>query len=252
LQRPIVPPGRDTIDVSYRFGTTQGGQRDPHHGVEFLNSHGTPVLAAADGEVVVAGDDREIFYGPYSYFYGNLVVLEHTVPGLSGPLFTLYGHLSQLEVQAGDRVLAGQEIGRVGMSGIATGSHLHFEVRLGENTYENSLNPELWLAPFPGPDGRLNGALAGRIRDPQGNSLAVESIVIERLSEPDEAVLARAYLATYEDESLAGHLPYEESFGIGDLPAGRYRMLFVKSGMQNVPFEIRPGEVTVLTIQVGE
>ena len=77
LQRPIALPGNDVVDATYRFGTTQGGRREPHHGVEFLNAYGTPVLAAADGKVLFAGEDREpisepgvwpqIFYGPFSY-----------------------------------------------------------------------------------------------------------------------------------------------------------------------------------------
>ena len=52
LMRPIAPPGRLSVDPSYRFESSDHGKRDPHHGVEFLNSQGTPVLAAAAGEVV--------------------------------------------------------------------------------------------------------------------------------------------------------------------------------------------------------
>jgi len=83
LERPIKKPGDDVVDPTYRFGTTQGKRREPHHGVEMLNGFGTPVHAAADGIVVVAGDDLEpvspqgewplVYYGPFSNFYGNLV-----------------------------------------------------------------------------------------------------------------------------------------------------------------------------------
>jgi len=168
LQRPIASPGNDQIEPTYRFGTTQGGRRDPHHGVEFLNPYGTPVLAAADGIVVVAGDDLQpispegswppVYYGAYPNFYGNLVVIQHevplaiqqAVPEMPEPLYTLYGHLSEIGVKVGDKVHTGQEIGKVGMGGAATGSHLHFEVRLGVNDYLNSRNPELYLAPHTG------------------------------------------------------------------------------------------------------
>lgn len=250
LARPVIPPGRDTIDNSYRFGSTQGGQRDPHHGVEFLNSQGTPVLAAAGGEVVVAGDDRQTLYGPYAYFYGNLVVLKHTFPDLPQPLFTLYGHLSKLDVKLGDIVRAGQEIGLVGMTGIATGSHLHFEVRLGENTYQQSRNPELWLAPLAGPDGQLTGALAGRILDTAGNDLPVESVVLEHIPAAGGMPDLTLYLDRYAEQALIGQAPYAESFAAGSLPAGRYRLSFVQSGMQEVLVEVLPGQLTVLTITI--
>jgi murein DD-endopeptidase MepM/ murein hydrolase activator NlpD len=201
LDRPIAQPGNDVVDGTYPFGSTQSGKRDPHHGVEFLNGSGTPVLAAADGVVVVAGDDREptsahgvwpiTFYGPYSYFYGNLVVIQHqTPPGLLLPfselpqlIYTLYGHLSQISVQVGQQVVAGQEIGKVGMTGIAEGSHLHFEVRLGENTYKASRNPELWLKPHTDKQGRLKGGIAGRVIDSYNVNLELSSIVIEQMKE---------------------------------------------------------------------
>lgn len=252
LARPIAPPGRDRIDTSYRFASTQKGTRDPHHGVEFLNSNGTPVLAAADGLVVVAGDDRQILYGPYPNFYGNLVVIEHRPPGLSQPLYSLYGHLSQISVRQGEQVQAGEQIGRVGMSGVATGSHLHFEVRLGENSYQTSRNPELWLAPLSGSDGSLYGALAGRILDGRGNLLEAENIVIEHLASADGPGDWQVYVTTYEEKVLAGNPPWEENFAVGDLPSGWYRVSFVKYGMRSRVVQILPGEITLATFRIDE
>ncbi len=252
LQHPIAPPGRDTIDSTYRFGTTQGGLRDPHHGVEFLNSLGTPVLATADGLVVVAGDDRRIFYGPYSYFYGNLVVLQHQLPGITETVYTLYGHLSEVSVREGEVVQSGQTIGKVGMTGVATGSHLHFEVRLGENSYSNSRNPELYLAPHLDDNGQPGGALAGRILDPQGNPLRVESIVLEHLVTRDGPADGRIYLETYAEKALIGRSPYDESFAAGDLQAGWYRISFVQNGMQERLVEILPGQLTVETFRPSQ
>jgi Peptidase family M23 len=251
FSRPIAPPGTDTIEVSYRFGSTASGTRDPHHGVEFLNPFGTPVLAAADGDVVVAGDDRKVFYGPYSYFYGNLVVLEHHLPGFELPVFTLYGHLSKILVQAGQRVQRGQQIGLVGMSGVATGSHLHFEVRLGENSYAGSRNPELWLQPHQDQNGTPNGALAGRILDAQGNALAVKNIVVERVADGIQSPFYRAFVGTYEEKILLGQPPWGEDFGLGDLPPGHYKVSFVQYGFQQYQVQVLPGQLTVVTFQVG-
>jgi len=252
LARPIAPPGRDQIDFTYRFGSTQGGQREPHHGVEFLNSSGTPVLAAADGAVVVAGDDRKIFYGPYSYFYGNLVVLQHNLPGITQPVYTLYAHLSQILVKQGDQVKAGQRIGLVGMSGVATGSHLHFEVRLGENSYEQSRNPELWLAPHTDENGQLNGALAGRIVDKSGFRLDIPNIVIKHLPAPDQPADSQYYVGTYQEPDLLEQPPWKENFAIGDLPAGWYRVEFVQYGMQERVVRVLPGQLTLVTFNLGQ
>ncbi len=248
LQRPIDPAENDAVDATYRFGSTQSGRRDPHHGVEFLNGFGTPVLAAADGRVVVAGGDLDpisphgdwpiLFYGPYSNFYGSLVVIEHALPeavetafpDLEGPLYTLYGHLSEISVEVGQQVSAGEQIGRVGMAGIATGSHLHFEVRLGENSYAASSNPELWLQPHSRRNGRSERrprrALPGRLwqfhRDGKHRAAAPPEwtgrgkrfrnrrphLRGERLAEPT-TVWGELRAGRPASRSLSGFLPYE-------------------------------------------
>lgn len=88
----------------------------PHHGVDIAAPWGTPVRAAAAGNVVYAG-----WFGGY----GKLVVVDH-----GGGIATLYGHLSSIAVSGGQRVAAGDLVGRVGSTGYSTGPHLHFEVRV--------------------------------------------------------------------------------------------------------------------------
>jgi len=259
LQRPILPPGRDTPDASYRFGSTQGETRDPHHGVEFLNSFGTPVLAAAAGKVVYAGEDKKSLVGPYGNFYGNVIVLEHEAPAglrqeapdIPQPIFTLYGHLSKLLVKEGDRVQAGQTIGQVGMSGIATGSHLHFEVRLGANDYAQSRNPELWLQPHKLEDGAPKGALAGRILDEYGDPMNVQGIVLQHLPGPGERRDYEVYVNTYEEKALVGLPPWEEGFGAGDLEPGWYRITFAQYGVQSREVQVFPGSLTLVTFRLS-
>jgi murein DD-endopeptidase MepM/ murein hydrolase activator NlpD len=87
----------------------------PHMGVDYALTEGTPVLAAADGVVVLAED---LFYP------GNAVFVDH-----GDGLVTMYFHLSEIDVARGDAVRRGQKIGLVGQTGRATGPHLYFGVR---------------------------------------------------------------------------------------------------------------------------
>jgi murein DD-endopeptidase MepM/ murein hydrolase activator NlpD len=87
-----------------------------HPGLDFGADARTPIHAAAAGMVVVAGDCGG---------YGNCVVIDH-----GSSVATLYGHQSQVLVRVGELVTVGQVVGLVGSTGISTGPHLHFEVRL--------------------------------------------------------------------------------------------------------------------------
>jgi murein DD-endopeptidase MepM/ murein hydrolase activator NlpD len=90
--------------------------RSIHTGIDFAAQAGTPVLAAEAGRVVLASD---------RIISGYSVVIEH-LPGV----YSIYFHLDRLHTKQGQRVDAGQEIGTVGMTGLATGPHLHWEVRV--------------------------------------------------------------------------------------------------------------------------
>jgi murein DD-endopeptidase MepM/ murein hydrolase activator NlpD len=117
-----VHPTRGT--VSSEFGPRWGRQ---HEGIDFAAGTGTPVVAAADGVVRKAE-----WYGGY----GNAVIIDH-----GGGVRTLYGHNSENTVQVGQRVRAGQTIGKVGSTGDSTGPHLHFEVQVDGKP----VNPRPWL-----------------------------------------------------------------------------------------------------------
>ena len=97
-------------------------KRSVHQGVDIAAPEGTPVFAAASGKVKMA----EALGG-----WGKLIILEHA-DGFS----THYAHLDGYEVKAGDQVLKGQLIGKVGNTGQSTGPHLHYEVRK-EGTHLN-------------------------------------------------------------------------------------------------------------------
>jgi murein DD-endopeptidase MepM/ murein hydrolase activator NlpD len=87
-----------------------------HPGIDIGAGAGTPIRAAASGRVVVSG---------YSGGYGNLIVIDH-----GNGLATAYAHQSRLAASAGQQVAQGQVIGYVGSTGVSTGPHLHFEVRV--------------------------------------------------------------------------------------------------------------------------
>lgn len=112
------------------FGVRQG-QR--HDGIDISAPEGTPVLAAAEGDVVFTGRQQG---------YGVLVILRH-----EGPLFTLYAHNSAVLVKEGERIPAGTPIARVGQSGRTTGPHLHFEVREPARGGYRPRNPLGFLPP---------------------------------------------------------------------------------------------------------
>jgi murein DD-endopeptidase MepM/ murein hydrolase activator NlpD len=251
LQRPIGPSGRSTIDISIRYGSYARNLKAARHGVSFINSTGTPVLAAAGGTVVAAGSDASTPYGPYTNYYGNLVILEHDLPESAEPVYTVYGHLSEVLVESGQNVQAGQEIGRVGSSGDIAGSALAFEIRYGANDYDAARNPELWLVPQADESGQPYGALAGIVMDSAGRYPIVENIVIERLAGKGKPALDTDYLKTYAEDRLKGTMPWGESFAMGSLPAGAYQITFYNGpDLVQREVQVEAGKLTVVSIMV--
>jgi murein DD-endopeptidase MepM/ murein hydrolase activator NlpD len=100
-----------------------------HLGIDLASTARAPVPAANAGKVVFAGDLG---------IYGNCVIIDH---GLG--LQTLYGHLSQIDVQVGNSVAKGHPVGRTGTSGLAGGDHLHFDVLVSGQ----QVNPIEWWDP---------------------------------------------------------------------------------------------------------
>lgn len=95
--------------------------------VDIGAARGTPIHAAADGTVIIARNN-----GAWNGGYGNYVVISH-----GNGTETLYAHMTHAIVAAGQSVSSGQTIGYVGTTGLATGPHLHFEVRGAANPFRN-------------------------------------------------------------------------------------------------------------------
>ncbi len=108
-----------TGTITSSFGYRRSGF---HHGLDIANEIGSPIKAAAAGKVIFTG---------WKSVYGRTVILEHP----DGKK-TLYAHTQKILVQNMQTVKSGQTIATVGVSGNTTGPHLHFEVRIGDKTYD--------------------------------------------------------------------------------------------------------------------
>lgn len=123
--------------ISGLFGSQriyQGAPGAYHGGVDIAGATGEPVMAPADGVVVLAADH------PFT-LEGNLLMIDHG-HGLSSAFL----HLSRIDVKAGDVVRQGQRIGAIGATGRATGPHLHW----GMKWHDARIDPLLLAGPMPG------------------------------------------------------------------------------------------------------
>jgi len=128
----VVPAAQDKITSGF------GYRRDPfnrrlamHNGIDFKGPYGSPIMAAAKGEVSFAG---------WKAGYGKTVEIRHP-----NGLMTRYAHLSRIYVRAGQSLDAGETLGGLGSTGRSTGPHLHFEVRINDR----AIDPRPFLESAP-------------------------------------------------------------------------------------------------------
>ncbi len=105
--------------VPIRHNGISRGLVGGHTGIDYRANVGTPIAAAADGVVTIAANSG------WNGGYGDTVLISH-----AGGMTTRYGHMSSVQVRAGQRVTQGQQIGLSGNTGRSTGPHLHFELRV--------------------------------------------------------------------------------------------------------------------------
>jgi murein DD-endopeptidase MepM/ murein hydrolase activator NlpD len=244
LERPLGPEHNQQPSRFYPYASTGDGQYLLHHGVDIQNETGTPVLAVADGKVVVAGDDSAAAYGRTTDFYGQLVIIELNQTYREQPVYCVYGHLSEVSVAVGQEVKVGDVLGRVGMTGIALGPHLHFEIRVGSNTYSQTRNPELWVKPFPD-----QGTIAGRLLYPNGCPIQDRIITVHRADAPDERW---GSLRTYIfGEGINPDGGWGENFCLEDVPAGSYILrTVVNRKLYTYPVEVVAGQTAFVEIEI--
>ncbi|WP_296641628.1 DUF5930 domain-containing protein [Roseinatronobacter sp.] len=126
---PIAHPVASRVRLTSNYGMRRhpvSGRTKMHTGIDWAAARGTPILSTADGVVKKAGRMSG---------YGNIVIIQHDF-GLE----TYYAHLNSIDVREGQRVSRGQKIGGMGTTGVSTGVHLHYEVRVNgqpvnPNTY---------------------------------------------------------------------------------------------------------------------
>lgn len=125
---PCPSSSRVTSGFGDRESPTEGASSN-HKGIDIGAGTGAAIVAAADGDVVIA---------TYSYSAGNYIMIDH-----GGGVSTVYMHCSQLLVSKGAKVTKGQTIAKVGSTGYSTGPHLHFGIRSG-GSY---VNPRNYVSP---------------------------------------------------------------------------------------------------------
>jgi murein DD-endopeptidase MepM/ murein hydrolase activator NlpD len=213
--RPIASDSVNYALGSYRYGADYYGEMTIHAGIDIDAPPRTPILAAGPGRVVWAGWGLFNFrQGLEDDPYGIAVAIVHDFGYLNQPLYTLYAHMEAHNVFVGQEVKTGEVIGWVGSTGNSTGPHVHFEVRVGENGYYNTRNPELWIAPYA-----EWGVLAGRLVTKNGNVIPSASIdIFTARGQFVYTVYTYGPRVAYPDDA------WHENFALSDLPAGVYRL----------------------------
>lgn len=242
LASPFAGGDRLLINNSFPYGWDNNGRLLFHNGIDMAEPLGTPLLAVADGTIVVAGPDDAALYGWRCDWYGHLVVLELDERWLGEPIYILYGHVLNPAVEPGQRVRQGEMVAEVGFGGAATNPHLHLEVRLGNNRFGSTRNPLLWF--WPGTD---RGIIAGRLVDPEGRPWYGVGISI---AGGPQGALVNSWSYLGDPQNLANpDEGWAENFVFGDVQPGQYRL---ETRLQGITYsttvEVRAGEVTTVEI----
>nr|BAL53505.1 hypothetical protein HGMM_F07C06C27 [uncultured Chloroflexota bacterium] len=226
--------------ADYRYGGTFFADV-VHTGVDIPAEAGSPVLAAGEGVVIwadwgffsgVPGNDRDP--------YGKAVVIRHDFGYQGKALYTIYAHMSDIETLVGRVVERGEEIGKVGDTGMTTGPHLHFEVRWGENSFYKTFNPELWMAPQQG-----SGVLVARLANSQDAPLSGLTVTLNSITRRQMYTVR-----TYGPHTVNSDPYYRENLVLGDLPADVYKVTFEYEGeKQQYWVRILPGQTTYFRFQ---
>jgi len=243
--RPIAADNVNWPLAEYRYGGVFFAPNIVHTGVDIDAVEGAPILAAGPGTIVSA--DWGLFSevpGNITDPYGMAVVIKHDFGYKDQVLYTVYAHMSEIIAVKGQHVETGDVLGLVGETGATTGPHLHFEVRVGDNTFYKTYNPELWMAP---PQGW--GILVGRLTDDKNNPLYQFPVDVRPM--PSEVPLRK--VITYAEGSVNADPYYQENLVLSDLPAGLYKIAFeYEEKRYQFWIDIYPGQVSYFTFSAKD
>ena len=241
LSKPLPGGGRLLTNQWFPYGY-DAGRYLLHNGTDVAEDLGTPVLAAADGTIVVAGADAAEWWGWRCDWYGYLVIIQLDETWLDQPVYLLYGHVLNINVAVGQHVSQGEQVAEIGLGGAATVPHLHIEVRVGANAFGSTRNPLLWINPA------TRGVIAGRLVDPEGRPWQGVGISAVQVGGDGEIINTWSYLGDplnliNPDEQLA------ENFLFSDLPPGNYQ-LFIRVQQVEYTVTVAVAAGTVSTVEI--
>jgi murein DD-endopeptidase MepM/ murein hydrolase activator NlpD len=239
LGRPVDSSGRNFGLAYYPYGSDGPEENNPmriHHGIDMPNEIGATIRAAGSGTVLFASTEENPYF-QNTHSYGNVVVIEHDFGWNGQRLYTLYAHLQRALVQTGDEVEMGDPIALNGASGHVTGPHLHFEVRMGQNTYGSTYNPVLWMVPYVG-----HGTIAGRLVDERGSVLNNHTITLRNWGTGLVEASTRTYIFDGTVNQVNADPSWNENFVFADVPVGRYEVVANYDGHRlSTIVEVREG-----------
>lgn len=256
FRRPIESNANNRVLLSYTYGAGGFFGSRIHHGIDMPNPQGEEVYASASGTVIFASDGRsspdglDVFQN--TSVYGNVVFIRHDFGYEGQSIYTLYAHLLASVVSDGDIVQAGDPIGLVGSTGQVTGSHVHFEVRIGGDgdnihpRYGDTYNPALWMVPYVG-----HGVVAGRVVGLDGDFVDNVTVTIRNRLGVVASVPTYTFQNTVDDTNPDPR--WRENFAVGDIPAGVYDVLVRIDGQLIIEqVTVREGITTFIELRLEE
>jgi len=252
LMRPVDASGNSASLFYYTFGSN--GPMDDyriHHGIDMPNPAGQPIRAGGSGTVIFAGNGGSLIDTQNMDLYpsyGNVVVILQDFGFRGQKIYTLYAHMAAILAEQGQHVEAGDIIGLVGGTGDVSGTHVHMEVRIGDNKYFSVYNPLLWIAPYV-----AHGVVAGRVTGSDGSLLEDYTVTLSRhgrVVQTTTTYIGPKKPGQVRDWAVEPDPAWQENFVMGDVPQGEYD-ISVTIGGQNIRKTITVTAATVNFVTLG-